>query len=358
MGLIEDRVAKDGTISYRAKVRLKGHPTETATFKRKTDARKWIADTESAIREGRHFKTSIAKRKTVSDAIDRYIFEILPRKPKSADKQKSQLLWWKKHMGDFSLADTKASTISEYRSILMREPSPSGNKLRSAATVNRYMAALSHMMTIAHKEWEWIDQNPCSKLSKLKEPRGRVRFLKDEEREKLLQECRNSTSLHLYPIVVLALSTGARLSEITSLSWDQVDLDNGRIVLHDTKNNERRVLYLASHAINILKEWAENKRTDTNLLFPNSKHPDMSIDIRTPWNTVVKNAGLKDFRFHDLRHSAASYLAMNGASPSEIAEILGHKSLQMVKRYAHLSDTHTRGVVLSMNEGIFGNESG
>ena len=157
-----------------------------------------------------------------------------------------------------------------------------------------------------------------------------------------------------YPIVILALSTGARLGEITSLSWENIDFDRGQIVLHETKNNERRVLPLAGHAMNILKDWSKVKRIDTPLLFPNSKYSDKPIDIRSPWNTAVEKAELEDFNFHDLRHSAASYLAMNGASLSEIAEVLGHKTLQMVKRYAHLSEAHTSSVVASMNKRIFG----
>lgn len=353
MATIETRNGDDGKMSYRVKVRLKGHPTQSSTFERKTDAKIWAAATETAIREGRHFKTSMAKRKTVADAIDRYINEILPRKPKSADKQLSQLLWWKKQIGSFSLSDATASLISEHRSVLIREPSPNGKK-RTPATINRYLAALSHLMTISYKEWEWIDENPCSKLSKLKEPRGRVRFLSDEERENLLRHCKNSKSRHLYPIVVLALSTGARLGEITSLSREQVDFERGQIVLHDTKNGERRVLPLTGHALDTLKKWSKVKRIDTSLLFPNTRYPDKPIDIRSPWNTVVKKSGLEDFRFHDLRHSAASYLAMNGATLAEIAEVLGHKTLQMVKRYAHLSEAHTSAVVASMNERIFG----
>ena len=99
---------------------------------------------------------------------------------------------------------------------------------------------------------------------------------------------------------------------------------------------------------------AEIRRIDTNLLFPDEtgKKP---VEIRPAWEKVLKEARLKDFKFHDLRHSAASYLAMNGASLAEIAEVLGHKTLQMVKRYSHLSEQHTASVVSKMNEKIFGN---
>ena len=358
MATIETRKSDDGITSYRVKVRLKGHPAQSATFERKSDARRWAAATETAIREGRHFKTSMAKRKSLSDAIDRYITEVLPRKPKSANKQEAQLRWWKSKIGERSLADTTASLISETRTSLIKEPSPNGNR-RTPATVNRYTAALSHVLTMAYKEWEWINENPCSKLTKIPEPRGRVRFLNDDERKRLLDECKHSRSSHLYPIVVLALSTGARLGEITSLTWEQIDFSRGQIILHETKNNERRVLPLTGHAKDLLFKWKEvNERDDTPLLFPNTRHPEIPIDIRSPWNTAVEKAKIDDFRFHDLRHSAASYLAMNGASLAEIAEILGHKTLQMVKRYAHLSEAHTSSVVASMNEKIFGGGNG
>ena len=216
------------------------------------------------------------------------------------------------------------------------------------------MAALSHVMSIAHKEWEWIAENPCSKLSKMPEPRGRVRFLNDEERTALLNACKLSKSPHLYPIVILALSTGARLGEILSLTWDQVDLTKGRITLHETKNNERRLIPLTGHALRVIREWSKVRRIDSALLFPNTRNPKEPIDIRSPWYTALKRSEIENFRFHDLRHSAASYLAMNGASLAEIAEVLGHKTLAMVKRYAHLSEAHTHSVVASMNERIFG----
>lgn len=353
MATIEERKNSEDKITYRVKVRLKGYPAQSATFDRKTDARKWIAATESAIREGRHFKTSESKKHTLSEAIKRYKKEIIPRKPKTGPKQVQQLDWWDTKIGSYTLADCTTSVISEYRSKLLRERSTNGRK-RGNATVNRYTAALSHLMSIAYKEWEWINENPCSKLSKLKETRGRVRFLSDEERIALLAECKRSKSEHLYPIVVLALSTGMRLGEIMSLTWEQVDFSRGLITLHETKNNERRVLPLTGHAKNELKEWSKVRRLNTNLLFPNSRYPDKPIDIRSPWNTAIANAGIKDFNFHDLRHSAASYLAMNGATLAEIAEVLGHKTLQMVKRYAHLSEAHTSTVVASMNERIFG----
>ena len=119
MASIEKRTTKEGKISYRAKVRLKGYPTQSATFDRLTDCKKWIQSTESAIREGRHFKLSEAKKRTLKDLIDRYIKEILPQKPKSVESQQFQLNWWKDKIGSYSLADITPAILVDYRNKLL-----------------------------------------------------------------------------------------------------------------------------------------------------------------------------------------------------------------------------------------------
>ena len=352
MAYIEERKDSKGKIKYRVTVRLKGYPRQSATFDRKTDAKKWSQHTETAIREGRHFKTTAAKKHTLADLIDRYIRHVLPIKPKSQKKQTMQLNWWKQQVGSYTLADVTPALIAEQRDELLQAQTIRG-KPRSNATVVRYIAALSHAFTIAIKEWGWIDHNPVNRITKPKEPRGRVRFLSDTERENLLAACKESRNHVLYLAVVLALSTGARRMEILGLCWENVDLNRGIITLHETKNNERRVLPLTGHALELMKSHAKIKQLHTDLVFPSHKG-NKPMDIRTPWLTALKRANITDFRFHDLRHSAASYLAMNGATMAEIAEVLGHKTLQMVKRYAHLSEAHTAKIVAKMNESIFG----
>ncbi len=356
MANIEKRTSKDGKTSYRVKIRLKGFPIQSATFERLTDAKKWTQQTESAIREGRHFKTTEAKRHTLADLIDRYIQDVLPSK-KSAKDQTQQLKWWTAEIGSHTLSDVTPSLLTECRDKLGREITVR-KKPRSPASVVRYMAALSHAFTIAVKEWEWLEDNPMRKVTKPKESRGRVRFLSDDERLRLLKACKESSNPYLYIVVVLALSTGMRQGEIMSLTWGTVDLNQGRAILHETKNGERRAIAITGHALEVLKELNIVRRIDCNLLFPAKENrpqkPQKPIDLRSPWETAVKKAELEDFHFHDLRHSAASYLAMNGASLAEIAEVLGHKTLQMVKRYAHLSEGHTARVVASMNDKIFG----
>ena len=352
MATIEKRTTNSAT-SYRAKVRLKGYPTQSATFARLTDAKKWVQDTESAIREGRHFKTSESKKHTIKELVERYIKEILPQKPKSTIDQKTQLGWWKNSIGSFSLADVTPALIIEYRSKLALEKSERKGAKRSNATVNRYCSVLSHAFTIAVKEWNWMQENPMMKIKKLKEPRGRVRFLNDEERERLLEACQESSSPFLYILVVLGISTGARKMEIRSLEWKDVDLNRGMIILHDTKNGERRSLPLVGIAKDLMKTHYKNRNKNTELVFP-AKNLQTPIDIHTPFETALQKAEIEDFKWHDLRHSCASYLAMNGATLAEIAGVLGHKTLSMVKRYSHISDAHTAGVVERMNSKIFG----
>lgn len=353
MASVEKRQTQDGKISFRVKVRVKGYPTQTATFERLTDARKWGQQTETAIHERRHFKTSEAKKHTLADAIDRYIKNVLPQKPKCVSDQKAQLGWWQQNLGKYALADITPALIVEYRDELAKGIT-SRKSQRTPATVNRYLAVLSHLFTVAINEWGWLEDSPLRRVSKLKEPRGRVRFLSDEERERLLAAAKESSSQYFYLIIVLCLSTGARKMEILGLSWQNVDLDRGIITLHETKNGERRILPMVGRALELMKQHSATKHTDTDLVFPSDYNPKQPIDIRTPFETALKRAEITNFRFHDLRHSAASYLAMNGASMAEIAEVLGHKTLQMVKRYAHLSEAHTAKVVAKMNEKIFG----
>jgi len=353
MATIVERVSNSGEKSYQVKVRLKGFPVQTDTFKRITDAKKWAQSTESAIREGRHFKTTESKKHTFGDMIDKYIKSVLPNKPKSKEKQEAQLAWWKDELGPYTLADVTPAMIGECRDKLLHGITYRGTK-RSNATVVRYLAALSHVFSIAANEWGWIDNSPMRKVRKPVEPKGRVRFLNDDERSRLLEQCKNSSNRHLYPLVVLALSTGMRYSEMVGLTWDVVDFERKMVVLLETKNGERRAAPLTGLAHQLLKALYDSKTGENALVFPGIGNKP--VFIRWSWEEALEKAEIANFRFHDLRHSAASYLAMNGATLAELAEVLGHKTLAMVKRYAHLSEQHTSKVVASMNEKIFGGQ--
>jgi len=345
MASFEKRVTKTGETSYRVKIKLKGYPPQTSTHKRLTDAKKWAAATESAIRENRHFKTAEAKKHSFNDLVTRYNSEILPNyNEKEQKERKSKLDWWAKKIGHCLLSDITSVAISEHKSKMTQ----------GAATVDKYLKNLSHAFTVAVNDWGWLEENPVKKVSSPKLPDGRVRFLDDDERTKLLKACKESSNAWLYPCVILALSTGMRQAELMGLKWQDVNLKDGFLILHKTKNGTRRRVPLAGHGLELLQEHAKVRRLDTPLLFPGKVHPNQPIDLRKPFETALKAAEIKDFHWHDLRHCTASYLAMNGASLAEIAEVLGHKTLSMVKRYSHLSDGHVSNVVASMNKKIFG----
>lgn len=358
MASIESRTNSDGTVSYHVKIRLKGFPPVNATFARLTDAKRFVQSTEAAMREGRYFKNP-SKKRTLSDAIHRYFKEILPNKPGSK-AQYNQLDWWNQEIGHLFLADLTPSIIGEYRNKLAETPvftkkSTINNqsiRKRSPTTVVRYLAALSHVLTIAVMEWEWLDTNPISRVKKPREPRGRERFLSDQERDRLLTYCRESAQPYLYVIVVLALSTGMRKGELMNLQWSQVDFKTQKIILYKTKNGERRSVPLVGHALEQLKILHRKRRSDCDLLFP-GKSGLSPIEINKPWYNALAQTKIENFRFHDLRHSAASYLAMDGASLLEIANVLGHKTMSMVKRYSHISENHAAHVVTKMNNKLF-----
>ena len=326
MAYIQERKDKDGKTHFRMQIRLKGYSIETATFDRKTDAKLWAHKTESAMREGRHFKATEAKKHTLGKLVDRYIQNVIPTKPKNAAATTAQLLWWKNQICHTLLSDLTPSLIAEHRDKLLKGFTSKGT-IRSPSTVVRYLAALSHALTVATKEWGWIDDSPMRKVTKPKEPRGRIRFLNDNERETLLVACQESSNPFLYPAFVLALSTGMRQAELMNLRWENVDFYKGRITLHETKNGERRVVLLKGLAMQILQKHSCTKVQDIGLLFPSKENPLKPMDLRFPWEQALKKACVKGYRWHDNRHSCASYLLMNGASLAEIAEVLGHKTL-------------------------------
>lgn len=347
MAVIERRVSASGEVGYRVRVRLKGAPEETATFKRRTDAKAWAQRIEVAIREHQYFPKRATRTKTLSEVIDRYTGEVLPRRSKGRKKLEALLARWREELGDFALTEVTPSRIAAVRDRLAGETT-TRQGTRSPATVNRYLGALSHAFTVAAREWEWVGDNPVRRVARLREPRGRVRALSDAERTRLLEACQKSREKRLHPLVVLALSTGARQGELLRLRWRDVDPARRVAVLQETKNGDRRSLPLSALAAQALQALGQVRRLDSDLVFIGRK--GTARFPQRAWEAALRRAKVDDFRFHDLRHSAASYLAMSGATLAEIAEVLGHRTLAMVKRYSHLTEAHTAGVVERMNE--------
>lgn len=350
MAVIEKREGKGGT-NYRVKLRLRGYPPTSATFDRLTDAKRWAAETETRIREGRYFQHAEAKRHTLADLIDRYIAETLPTAKVRGKRERALLLRrWRDRLGHITLAELTGPAINEARAGMLGRTTRRGMPV-SAGSINREMMVLSSLLTTAVKDYGWIDDSPMRKLSRLTEPRGRVRFLDDAEREALLNECR-AHSAALHTVVVCAIATGARRGELLGLKWPDVDMQRWRMTFHETKNDERRSVPIMGFAHTLLAEHRKVRRIDTDLVFPGDT--GKPLEIGKMFREACERAEIKNFRFHDLRHTTASYIAMNGGTLAEIAEVLGHKTLAMVKRYAHLTEGHTRGVLERMNQRTFG----
>lgn len=355
-----------GEVSYRAQVRKKGRSPESATFPNRKEAKEWAASIEVAIRENRFFPHAAAKRTSFDALAEDYISTVLIE---FGDKEKAtrerQLKWWSEQFAGLSLADITSDRVSLARDKLGTETFTKGKARkdrktgelvlpkeykRSGATVNRYIACLSAAFSFAVKERQLLDRNPVSNISRKKESRGRTRFLSDDERTALLAACTQSAWIPLHTLVLLAITTGARKGELIGLRWSDVELKKGRALIRETKNGEQRVLPLAGKALDALRELKLQNSARSEYVFPQpSGLPGPYEHFDSHWYAALEAARIRGgFHFHDLRHTCASYLAKQGCSLLEIANVLGHKTLAMVKRYAHLVDADKAKVIERM----------
>lgn len=342
------RVEGKNGVRWQAKAAIPGLRPAFKTFGSKTDAKRWKISTEAAMTERRYFAYAEADKRTFGQMIDRYLeLQIVP------GTKQQVLRKWRDHFSYRPLSDIGPADIIEFREKLRTQKLKNGEK-RAPGTVNRYLAYLSTVYTQAIKEWQWTSENPVKAVNKLREPKGRVRYLEKAEITSLLDACKASGFPNLYPLVVLALSCGARAGELLDLRWPDVDLGRGRATLHNTKNKQRRFISIKGKALEVLKTHAKVKRIDTDRVFP-SVNGISRFNYAAPFSQALRVAGIKDFRFHDLRHTCASYLAMNGASAIDIAAVLGHKTLAMTHRYSHLADSHVDDVVERMNKKLLNN---
>jgi len=344
MATIQERIGKDGKKTYRAQVRLKGHAPEVATFEQKKDAKDWAQRIEADIKAGRHF--GVSKRHT---------FEELAKEYRPHVKDSPRFEHWVKVFGPDSLDRITRERIAKERDKLLNEETqnyataptgdPEKDKLRQKAkrsgpTVNRFLASLSASLSYAVKELGWLEKNPCLAVRKPSENKGRVRFLSDDERVALIDACKPHSDLYL--AVLLSLSTGARQAEIMTMRYGQINFERKTISLTKTKNGEFRTLPLVGDAFTLLHARSKVRSLSDDRVFPPKTRAKKSecLDLRRPWVEALQAAGIENFHWHDLRHTAASYLVMSGVSLVEVAAILGHKTLSMVSRYSHLADEH------------------
>lgn len=327
MATLHRRRNRDGSTSWDVTVRRTGHPTACKTFKTKLEAELWSARLESRM-AGR--TTAVARDMTFAELLD----EALPRLRNPVG---AAFDYWREALGTLRLVDISPALLTMHRDRLLGAPTGGHRyrklKPRSEPTVRNYLLELQRLFSHAIKELHVLDDNPCSKVGKPAASRWRVRFLSTEERTALLTACKASTSPDLYPFVLFCLTTGCRKGEARALLWRNVDLTRRWAVFSTTKNGTARGVPLTQAVAELLRQ----RPRDDERVFPH--------DSGTAWDTAVARAKLVDFHFHDLRHTAGSTLTMNGANAVEVATLLGHKTLDMVKRYSHLSGAHTTALV-------------
>jgi integrase len=260
--------------------------------------------------------------------------------------------WWTARLGAREASSITDSDVVAALEELARAPArvyagkdADGQKVfraragpRSGATVNRYQVALAALYSWAIKTRRLPKgfEHPCHGIARRREPAGRVRFLSDPEREKLLAACRRSKWRRLYALVLLAITTGARRGELLALTWRDVDLKSGCAYVCTSKNDDRRTLPLTPAAVKELGRFRNRKDQDA-LVFRSRRRAGEPFAFEMVWRAARDRAGIPELRFHDLRHTCASYLAQQGASLLEIADVLGHRDLKMSRRYAHLT---------------------
>lgn len=302
---------------------------------------------------------------TVRELIDRYMAVYKGRDTALMYR----LGTWQVVLGDFTLQKVDGDVIHAARAEIAALPAlaykgqdhegravfkPKGRAApKTSATINRYHAALSGVFTWAIEQRltprGWA--NPCRGIKRMPEPAGRVRFLDADERARLFASCKAAKYPRLHALVLMAMLTGARRGELLGLTWRDVDLEAGRALLGRTKNGDRRALVLLPQVVEALRPFVGEPG---RYVFGSARSRQQApAVIDTAWHEAITRAEIRDFRFHDLRHCCASYLAQAGTPLNVIAEVLGHRKLDMARRYAHLT-TNTKAAAMSAALGNIG----
>jgi integrase len=316
---------------------------------RRQDASWSKEDAERALAEARlgikRETETVAPSVTLADMCARYLRHKAAAGKRSIRNDHMAVARLTAHFrGETPLDRIGAAAIADYASRRMIEPSTRIGRPVAPATVNKDLAILRCMLRLA-AEWELIAKVPRVRL--LREPEGRLRFLSDDEAARLLTECKRAAqhpvsscrSPNLHPIVVVALNTGMRRGEIFGLTWKRVDFSRSVIQLEKTKGGRRREIPMNQAVYDALTSVRGHR--EGRVFGPSS--------VRTAFDSAVARAGVDDFTFHDLRHTFASWLVQRGVQLAAVKELLGHRSLAMTMRYAHLAPAHLRDAVSKLD---------
>jgi len=284
---------------------------------------------------------------TLAQATERYLATKARKRSLREDKRILEHL--KSALGaDTLLTNLTASRISEYKTSRLdtvRKIGGGDNAIElalTAAAINRPLALLRHLLRLAHEEWGALESIP--KIKTEREPQGRLRWLTKDEAARLLQVCRASRNKALADLVEFSVFTGVRRGEALGLTWDRVDRARGVIRLELTKTGRRREVPLSGNADAVLaRRWAPNAN---GYVFGSRNW----YSFRSAWEAALDAAGIEGFRFHDLRHTFASWLVQRGRTLKEVQEALGHQTIAMTMRYSHLAPDHLRAAVAVLDD--------
>ncbi len=305
---------------WQARVR-KANQSITKTFINKVDAERWAKQTEVELDKGSFVNLGLAERTTFAEIIERYIAEVLPTmRGGKADFIRLKALA-RRPIAKLNMVALTPQKIAQHRDERLKEIAP--------ATVIRELSYFSSIITYARKEWGININNPVALVARPKNPQGRSRILDAAETNALFEALRPTgrRSMWMLPLVRLALETAMRRSELLGLRWEHIDLGRRTIFLQLTKNGTSRTVPLSTHAIQILTEMPRN--------IDGQVFPVTHEVVSQAFNRARKQAGVKDVRFHDLRHMAITKLAEKLPNLIELSAVSGHKSLAMLKRYYH-----------------------
>lgn len=275
-------------------------------------------------------------RRTWKEAAVRYVSEKQQKVTLNTDL--SHLRWLDPHLSGKYLDEINKDLIAEITEArrkqysIPRDKGPDRVINPKPATVNRTLEIIRCILRLARDEWEWIDHIPKIKL--LKEPTRRISWITREKAEELL----NALPHHSAELMRFALETGLRRANVTHLEWEQVDLERHTAWIHpdQAKAEEAIPVPLSENAVAILQR---RKGKHEKYVFVFEGKPVVQTATKT-WRKACESVGLKNFRWHDLRHTWASWHAQDGTPLHVLQELGGWKSTEMVRRYAHLSTVH------------------
>jgi len=313
--------------SYKVLIRNKGLKPIIKTFKKKHLAISFI----NKIEGDRELRLSYSDQ-------DLYFYDVAQSflKDHKVKNQKAliqQVNFWIDKFYEFKITEIKTQDIlTHFNGALYTKKN---------STKNRYRSALNGVFRYANLRFN-LRNNPIKNIPFFKENNQRIRFLSKEEKTRLFEASKASQWDKLYLLILLALTTGARKGELLNLRWKNIDFEKSLAFLETSKNKHPRVMPLTKDVLKELKKFIEG---DDDLIFRSEIATARPFEFKKQWIKALRRADIKDFRFHDLRHTCASYLAQNGASLLEIADVLGHKQIQMTKRYAHLCVSHKQKLI-------------